>query len=78
MSVPTIDLADGWSHDANVVTVTGEHSTSVFRLPKGRSRVTLHRLGRGRGQLVIGGFKTVTVVVNGRYADVEKLMKEVL
>lgn len=70
--------APGWWIDDHVVSVRTEHSVSVFRLPKGRPRVVLHRLGNRRSQLIIGGFTTTTVAVNGPTATIEKLREAVL
>lgn len=68
----------GWWVDANTVSVRTEHSLSVYRLPKGRPRVVLHRLGGRRAQLIIGGFTTTTVAVNGPTETIRKLREAVL
>lgn len=68
----------GWWIDANTVSVRTEHSLSVFRLPKGRPRVVMSRLGNRRAQLIIGGFTTTTVTVNGPTETIRKLREAVL
>lgn len=72
-----IDAGDsGWWIDGNVVTVRDEHGLTVWRLPRGRAKLSLRRLGKSRGQLIVAGFTKVTVVVNGPYRALEKLMEE--
>lgn len=68
----------GWWADGNRVTVRGERTLSTYTLPKGARRVTMARLGKGQSQLVIGGFKSVTVTANGPSEHIERLRMEVL
>lgn len=68
----------GWWVDEHVVSVRTEHSVSVFRLPKGRPRVVMSRLGNRRAQLIVGGFTTTTVAVNGPVETIKKLREAVL
>ena len=69
---------EGYWTDGHRVAVRAGHSVSIYTLPKGNRRVTLTRLGNGRGQLVLGGFKAVTVTVTGPMATVATLREAVL
>lgn len=69
---------EGFWVDAHRVTVRAGNSESVYSLPKGCRRVTLSRLGNGRSQLVLGGFKSVTVAVTGPSPTISKLREAVL
>lgn len=75
---PDTEYAAGWWIDDNTVTVRTEHSLSVYRLPKGRARVTVTRLGGDKSQLIIGGFTTITVSVIGPFDAINRLRKAVL
>lgn len=68
----------GWWMDGNAVTVRTGLTTSTYRLPRGRARVSVMRLSRGRSQLVIGGFTSTTVVVNGPNPAIWQLREVVL
>lgn len=68
----------GWWIDGNVVSIQTEHTLARYRLPKGRPRVSIHMIGKGRAQLIIGGFTTTTVAVNGPIDTIRKLREEVL
>lgn len=68
----------GWWRDGATLSVRGELGQTVYKLPTGRPVVGFMRLGGGRAQLKIGGFKTTTVVVNGPHDQIRKLYEEVL
>lgn len=70
--------AEGFWTDEHRVTVRAGNSTSTFTLPKGSRRVTVSRLGNGRSQLILGGFKSVTVAVTGPSPTISQLREAVL
>jgi len=72
------DDTPGWWIDGNTVTTRTDMTTAVYRLPKGRPRVVMQRLGNRRSQLIIGGYTTTTVAVNGPADTIRKLREAVL
>jgi hypothetical protein len=64
--------------EGNRLTVTSDHTISVYNLPRGARRVTIMTLGPERSALTIGGFKSTTVVVSGPTDLIEKLREGVL
>ena len=62
----------------NTVTIRGEHSTTTYRLPRKRPRVTVERVGRATSRLVIGSFDRVSVTVTGPSTTIERLRESVL
>lgn len=70
--------AEGFWVDAHRVTVRAGNSVSTYALPKGSRRVTVSRLGNGRSQLILGGFKSVTVAVTGPSPTISQLRESVL
>ena len=89
MGAYRVDLADGdevqpdsqkhgWWIDGAVVTVRGEHGTQRIKLPTGKPRVAVQRLGGGRCTLIIGSFTAASVAVTGPTATVNKLYAAVL
>lgn len=52
--------------------------TAYYTLPLHARRVVLYHHGGGRGQLVIGGFKTNTVSVAGPLSILRPLLEAVL
>ena len=69
-------VVHGWWIDGNIITIDSKDGRTVWRLPRGRARVSLHRLGKGRARLVVAGFTTVTVEVVGPEKTLRKLMEE--
>lgn len=78
----TTDFAvvDGWWIDDNVVTVVSNSgkTRARYKLPRGKARVTLSRIGSGRAQLALGGYTTTTVSVVGPIETLEALREAVL
>jgi len=68
----------GFWLDENKVTVRSELMLSVYSLPKGSRRVTMSRLGNGRQELILGGFKSITVAVTGPTEAIKRLREAVL
>lgn len=63
----------GWWRDDNVVTVRSDLSVATYRLPARKPRVSLQRLGKGRSRLLLGGFTTTSVTIDGPTAEIEAL-----
>jgi hypothetical protein len=78
MSYGTLRLEpDGdWDIDRNVISVREGSGVTVWRLPRGRAKVSLRKIGKGRARLIVGGFASIAVEVVGPVADLEKLMGE--
>jgi hypothetical protein len=70
----------GWWTNDNIIHVASNSGQiqSRYVLPRGRPRVTIDRIGRGRARLLIGGFTTTTVTVVGPTAAIEALRTAVL
>lgn len=68
----------GWWSDDNLITVRGRTRTMSVRLPRRKPRVILERHGGNRGQLIIGGYTTITVAVRGSLTVLEELRRRVL
>lgn len=75
----SIDLTEV-EHEINEnrVTVWRGKTTSHFTLPRRRPRISVHEFEKGRGQLVIGGFSSITVSVVGPLETVRRLRDAVL
>lgn len=74
----TYDGETGFWIDGNRITDRYSGHLDVFTLPKGCRKITLMRLGHGRSQLILGGFKANTVTVTGPTPVIEKLREAVL
>lgn len=75
---PNNELGSGWWLDANRVTVRTDMSLSVFTLPKRSPRIIIQRLGRGRSQLVVGGWTRTAITVTGPEDAINRLREGVL
>lgn len=78
MSYGTVRLETGgdWDIDRNVITVRDGSGSTTWRLPRGRAKVSLRKVGKGRARLVVGGFSSIAVEVIGPIKDLEKLRGE--
>lgn len=74
---PDMEFAGFWI-DGHRVTVRTDDSVSTYTLPKGSRRVTTMRIGDERSQLILGGFKSVTVTVTGPSSTIRALREAVL
>jgi hypothetical protein len=72
-----LDGAD-YTIDENRVTVRTGRVTSHYTLPRRRPRISIHEFEKGRGQLLIGGFTSVAVSVNGPLDAIRRLRDAVL
>jgi hypothetical protein len=73
-----IQIDEGALIEGNRLTALEEKSLTVYNLPRGARRIAVLYLSETRSQLVIGGFKSTTVVINGPTAMIEKLREAVL
>jgi hypothetical protein len=64
--------------DGNRITIEHKHGIDTYVLPRTQRRVSIHYLSAGRHQLIIGGFGSVTVTVNGPAERIRKLREAVL
>ena len=67
-----------WIVEGRRVTLMNEHSTDAYLLPKGRPRVSVVKLARHTGQLVIGGFNSTAVTVTGPMYAINAMREAVL
>lgn len=72
------DSETGFWIDGNRITDRWSGNVAVYTLPKGCRRISLMRLGQGRSQLTLGGFKANTVTVTGPTKVIERLREAVL
>lgn len=72
-----ITLSDGDIVSENLIIQERDGHTSYITLPVKCRRIVLYRYGNGRGQLWLGGFKAMTVAVNGKYTVLESLLEAV-
>jgi hypothetical protein len=74
----SIDLDEGVLVEGNRVTVRTEHGTAVYNLPRSAPRISVRWMSESRSELIIGGFKSLTVRLVGPTETIEKIREGVL
>lgn len=73
-----IQLQAGDIVTENRIVQERDKTTATYTLPRGARRVVVYDNGGGRGQLMIGGFTSITVSVKGDMAILNRLREAVL